>query len=632
MPAIRAKFMIHILQAGGGDHRVLTRHYDERGAEAAIARVVCPRHYDERMIRASRTLAALASASILLGIAGCTSPVEPTPTPSPSAVNTAPCEGPNGVGAAVPAGLGPGDLVTAVDLTSANATSPGFPTDARVWRILYVTTGVDETDLQLVCGMVAAPTDGPKTTDGTGRLLSWSHGTVGIDQGCLPSSNPATLFWGKMPGGITAISWGKDLGAHEGAPADGLLQWGLDEGMVVSAADYQPDATYVVGKMEASAILDASRAASQLMLDTYSDDAPATYDNVIWGHSQGGHAALWAGQLAESYLGATTPSRPTAGITLVGVAALAPASNFITLESQPGVVFGDGLADWEMHKNVGLDLPIDQLQMQIGPALFSYIFGSWDALAAGRAPAADAAFPAYPSTVPTPSLSQLVTDDPGAQTVTTVAALCLTGGQAKQVRADVEQYEDAATNQMLTASVWNLPADYRVGEYFKGGLDATCAASAGTDLASWCEWMRFNLPGPLGTNPYPKVPSVGGMPVPLFIGQGTNDDIIHCQPADDAEPTPADCMSRALYDSLAGVYCTDSSEIASHLELVTVNPVGLGGIVSPATHFSLPGEISARAITENEDDLVFEGSPLQKFFSAAFEKATSPSCSIDAAN
>lgn len=38
---------------------------------------------------------------------------------------------------------------------------------------------------------------------------------------------------------------------------------------------------------------------------------------AVWGHSQGGHAALFAGQLARSYL----PDLP-----LVGVAALAPAT------------------------------------------------------------------------------------------------------------------------------------------------------------------------------------------------------------------------------------------------------------------------------------------------------------------
>src|SRR5664280_661398 len=168
-----------------------------------------------------------------------------TGSTAPPAPDTSPCAGPNGVGDTVPAGLGPGDLVAAVDLTPANASSPGFPTGARVWRMLYVSTGVDEGDLQLICGLVAAPTAGPTTAGGRGRLLNWTHGTVGVAQGCLPSSDPAGQFWGKMVGGINAIAWGSDLGKHEGDPAGGLLQYAMNQGMVVTATDYQPDDAYV---------------------------------------------------------------------------------------------------------------------------------------------------------------------------------------------------------------------------------------------------------------------------------------------------------------------------------------------------------------------------------------------------
>ncbi|MGV8882772.1 MAG: lipase family protein [Rhodoglobus sp.] len=582
---------------------------------------------------------ALSAALVLVGavlLAGCVPQNIPSPTPTATpAAATEPCSGESGVGTAVPAGLGPGDIVSAVDLSDANASSPGFPENARVWRILYVTTGVDETDLQLVCGMVAAPAAGPTSNDGTGQLLNWAHGTVGVEQDCLPSSDPATLFWGAMPGGINAISWGKGLGKHEGAPAGGLLQYAMDEGMVVAAADYHPSDSYIVGKMEGAAVLDAGRAASQLMNQVFSTTAPSNYDSVIWGHSQGGHAALWAGQLAETYLAKTQPSHSTPPITLVGVAAMAPASNFITQPGQSGVAFGDGLADWEMHKNVGVALAIDSLQMQIGPALFSYIFGSWDALASGPAPAADAAFPAYPTNVAVPSLSEVVTDDPGAKTVATVSSLCLANAQAKQVRADVEKYEDAATSQMLVAPVWNLPAKYTTGEYFKGGLDQSCASSQGTSLASWCEWMRFNLPGPLGSSAYPKVSTVAGVTVPLFITQGTNDDVMHCQVAPGASadevPAAADCMSRALYESFLPAYCPESGT-PGHLELQAVREEGVDGIVSAASHLSLPGEISARDISGNAADLVFTGSPLQKFISAAFAHTTASGCSVSVIN
>ena len=594
-------------------------------------------HYALSMYGSSARVlsAALAVVGAVL-LAGCVPQNTPSPTPTATpAAATEPCSGDSGVGSVVPGGLGPGDVVSAVDLTDANASSPGFPENARVWRILYVTTGVDESDLQLVCGMVAAPAAGPTSNNGTGQLLNWAHGTVGVDQDCLPSSDPATLFWGAMPGGINAISWGKGLGKHEGAPAGGLLQYAMDEGMVVAAADYHPSDSYIVGKMEGSAVLDAGRAAGQLMNQVFSTTAPGKYDSVIWGHSQGGHAAIWAGQLAETYLANTQPSHATPSITLVGVAAMAPASNFITQQGQSGVALGDGLADWEMHKNVGVALAIESLQMQIGPALFSYIFGSWDALASGPAPAAGAAFPAYPTNVAVPLLSDVVTDNPGAQTVATVSSLCLANAQSKQVRADVEKYEDAATSQMLVGPVWNLPANYTTGEYFKGGLDASCASSQGTSLASWCEWMRFNLPGPSGSSPYPKVPTVAGVTVPLFITQGTNDNVMHCQVAPGASPhevpAAADCMSRALYESFVPNYCPKSG-MQGHLELQAVRKVEISGIASAASHLSLPGEISARGISEDPADLVFTGSPLQKFISSAFTHTTTPGCSASVIN
>jgi len=48
---------------------------------------------------------------------------------------------------------------------------------------------------------------------------------------------------------------------------------------------------------------------------------------VIWGHSQGGHAALWAGTLAPAY---------APDVNVVGVAALAPASDLQALAEEVG--------------------------------------------------------------------------------------------------------------------------------------------------------------------------------------------------------------------------------------------------------------------------------------------------------
>jgi hypothetical protein len=127
----------------------------------------------------------------------------------------------------------------------------------------------------------------------------------------------------------------------------------MDRGWVVAATDYLPNDTYVVGKIAAGNVLDSARAASQLMTANFASAPVSAYDMITWGHSQGGHAALWAGQLAQSYLAETHPSHPTAAFELVGVALEAPASNFtVDPARQPGVARGDGLADWEMHQTI----------------------------------------------------------------------------------------------------------------------------------------------------------------------------------------------------------------------------------------------------------------------------------------
>lgn len=60
--------------------------------------------------------------------------------------------------------------------------------------VLYVSTGIDEDDLQLVCGLAAAPDDGPEQEGGVGHQLAWSHGTIGLQQACLPCDRPAEAF------------------------------------------------------------------------------------------------------------------------------------------------------------------------------------------------------------------------------------------------------------------------------------------------------------------------------------------------------------------------------------------------------------------------------------------------------
>ncbi|WP_241176064.1 lipase family protein [Modestobacter sp. KNN46-3] len=170
-----------------------------------------------------------------------------------------------------------------------------LPPGLEAHRILYTTTADDGVPA-LASGVVAVP------AEPTGRpvpLIAWAHGTVGVARACAPSL-------------------GRDAISTEGMPAmDTLARNGW--GMV--ATDYtgqgtEGDFPYLIGQGEGRSVLDAVRAAHQVA------DLDLSRETVIWGHSQGGHAALWAGQLAPTY---------APDVAVVGIAALSAASDPLTL-------------------------------------------------------------------------------------------------------------------------------------------------------------------------------------------------------------------------------------------------------------------------------------------------------------
>lgn len=170
----------------------------------------------------------------------------------------------------------------------------GVPAGARAWRILYTTTRRDGVPaLASAIVMTArAPSAAPRP------VVAWTHGTTGVAPGCAPS-----LL--------------EDPFAH--VPA---LQPLLDAGWIYVATDYVGLGTasphpYLIGEGVARSALDAVRAARRI--ESLAADAART---VVWGHSQGGHAALWTGQLAPAY---------ASDVPLSGVAALAPASDLPAL-------------------------------------------------------------------------------------------------------------------------------------------------------------------------------------------------------------------------------------------------------------------------------------------------------------
>ena len=95
----------------------------------------------------------------------------------------------------------------------------------------------------------------------------------------------------------------------------------LDRGYVVSAADYPGLGTpevhpYLVGTSEAHAVLDSVRAARAI------PEAAAGTQFAVWGHSQGGQAALFTGLEAARY---------ASELKQVGAAAAAPATDLSAL-------------------------------------------------------------------------------------------------------------------------------------------------------------------------------------------------------------------------------------------------------------------------------------------------------------
>src|SRR5580765_2316323 len=164
-----------------------------------------------------------------------------------------------------------------------------LPPGVRGWRILYATT-VDDSTPATAVATVFAPTN---PTARTRSVIAWEHATTGLLQKCMP----------------TLLS----------TPTKGIP--GCDQivmaGWVVVATDYSfaekgGPHPYLIGEGEARAALDSVRAARQM--------SELTLDKrlVVWGHSQGGHAALWTGIVGPRY---------APHLEILGVAAIAPAAN-----------------------------------------------------------------------------------------------------------------------------------------------------------------------------------------------------------------------------------------------------------------------------------------------------------------
>lgn len=168
---------------------------------------------------------------------------------------------------------------------------------AKNYLVLYKQIGADG-KLVAVSGLVSIPKG--KAPKGGWPVVSYAHGTTGIADACAPSRDT-----------------GPQSGAHRADhTAAALLNGLVKDGYAIVRTDYEGmgvagPAPYLIGRSEGRGVLDIVRAARQL-------DPSVGRRMVISGHSQGGHAALWAASLAKSY----TPE-----LNLVGTLAFAPQSH-----------------------------------------------------------------------------------------------------------------------------------------------------------------------------------------------------------------------------------------------------------------------------------------------------------------
>ena len=164
------------------------------------------------------------------------------------------------------------------------------PTGARVHRMLYTTR--DAVGRPAVAsGLVIVPQNPPH---GPRPVVVWNHGTTGVARGCAPTLRDASATKWAIPGLDDAVA----------------------EGWVVVASDYSGQGApgifpYLIGRGEARSSLDAVLAAREL------DGLTLSSRTVVWGHSQGGHAALWTSQIAGKY----APDLDVRGTALIAPAA-----------------------------------------------------------------------------------------------------------------------------------------------------------------------------------------------------------------------------------------------------------------------------------------------------------------------
>lgn len=190
-----------------------------------------------------------------------------------------------------PEAAAPGDLVSI-------ETWSGTQVDGLdIWRIVYLTED-RHGETREASALVSASTDRPEAAM---PAIAFAHGTTGVAESCAPSARPQPIV-----------------------TDGGALNVMAQEGTVLVAPDYAGLGTpgphgFLVGEEAAYDVLNSLRAVRQM------PQVKVNRKAVVWGQSQGGHAALWSGMLAPDY---------APDVKLLGVAATAPPTDLVAMLEQ----------------------------------------------------------------------------------------------------------------------------------------------------------------------------------------------------------------------------------------------------------------------------------------------------------
>lgn len=329
----------------------------------------------------------------------------------------------------------------------------GAPYGAQAIRVVYHSTDVHGADI-LVSGTIVAPIE--PAASGSRTVVSWAHPTTGTAPRWAPSSGVAPF---DLIEGLTDL---------------------LADGNIVVATDYAGmgipgPASFLIGETEAANVLDIARASQHL------EGIGASNRVVLWGHSQGGHAALFAAQRAAQY---------SPDLDLRGVAVAAPASDLAALlDADIGDVSGVtiGAYAFNAYATAYADrLPADPLSTILSPAGVAAIPKMTDLCLLGQNKQLH--------DIATPIIGNFVTTNPGTTPVWGDLLVENTPTQPLTMPLFVAQgARDTLIRPTITAAY--VAAQERDGtavtsHVYPDADHATVALTALTDLRTWIRQLR----------------------------------------------------------------------------------------------------------------------------------------------